>query len=58
MSFGLYSIGFAIVIVGLIYAAHLMHMPAHWIAVGAIVLIGVGILKGVKTTRQKDPMGQ
>jgi len=58
MSFGLYSIGFAVVIAGLIYAAHLMHMPTHWIVVGAIVLIGVGILKGVKTTRQKDPMGQ
>ena len=58
MSFGLYSVGFAIVIAGLIYAAHLMHVPAQWIAVGAIVLIGVGILKGVKTTRQKDPMGQ
>jgi hypothetical protein len=58
MSFGLYSIGFAIVVAGLIYAAHLMHMPAHWIAAGAIVLIGVGILKGVKATRQKDPMGQ
>ncbi|MGA3125759.1 MAG: hypothetical protein ABSD13_03510 [Candidatus Korobacteraceae bacterium] len=58
MSFGLYSIGFAVVIAGLIYAAHLMHVPAQWIAVGAIVLIGVGILKGVKTTRQKDPMGQ
>jgi hypothetical protein len=58
MSFGLYSIGFAIVVAGLIYAAHLMHMPTHWIAAGAIVLIGVGILKGVKATRQKDPMGQ
>jgi hypothetical protein len=58
MSFGLYSIGFAIVIAGLIYAAHLMHMPTHWIAAGAIVLIGVGILKGVKATRQKDPMSQ
>jgi hypothetical protein len=58
MSFGLYSVGFAIVIAGLIYAAHLMHVPAQWIAVGAIVLIGVGILKGVKATRQKDPMGQ
>jgi hypothetical protein len=57
MSFGLYSIGFAIVIGGLIYAAHLMHMPAHWIAAGAIILIGVGVLKGVKATRQKDPMG-
>ena len=57
MSFGLYSIGFAIVIGGLIYAACLMHIPAHWIAVGAVVLLGVGILTGVKATRQKDPAG-
>jgi len=56
MSFGLYAIGFAIVIGGLIYAAHLMHMPGHWIAVGAVVLLGVGILQAVKTTRQKDPV--
>jgi hypothetical protein len=55
MSFGLYSIGFAIVIGGLIYAAYLVHMPAHWIAVGAVVLLGVGILSAVKATRQKDP---
>ena len=54
MSFGLYSIGFAIFIGGLIYAAHLLHVPAHWIVVGAVVLIGVGILSGVKATRQKD----
>ncbi len=57
MSFGLYSIGFAIVIGGLTYAAYLMHMPAHWIAAGAVVLLGVGILMGVKATRQKDPVG-
>jgi uncharacterized membrane protein len=55
MSFGLYAIGFAIMIGGLIYGAHLMHMPAHWIAVGAIVLLGIGILSGVKATRQRDP---
>ena len=55
MSFGLYSIGFAIVIGGLIYAAYLLHMPAHWIGVGAAVLLGVGILTGVKATRQRDP---
>jgi hypothetical protein len=57
MSFGLYSMGFAIVIGGLIYAAYLMHMPAHWIAAGAVVLLGVGIVMGVKATRQKDPAG-
>jgi uncharacterized membrane protein len=57
MSFGLYSMGFAILIGGLIYGAHLVHMPVHWIVVGAVVLIGVGILTGVKNTRQKDPVG-
>ena len=57
MSFRLYAIGFAIVIIGLIYGAHLVHVPAHWIAVGAVVLLGVGILTGVKATRQKDPVG-
>jgi len=55
MSFGLYSMGFAILIGGLIYGAHLMHMPARWIVVGAVVLLGMGILSGVKATRQKDP---
>jgi hypothetical protein len=55
MSFGPYATGFAIVIAGLIYGAYLMRMPAHWIAGGAIVVFGVGILSAVKATRQKDP---
>ena len=54
MSFGLYSIGFAIVIGGLIYAAYLLQMPTRLIVVGAVVLLGIGILTGVKATRQKD----
>jgi hypothetical protein len=54
MSFGLYAAGFAIVIGGLAYAAHLVHIPLHWIVVGAIVMIGMGILSAVKATRQKD----
>ncbi len=55
MSFGIYAIGFAILIAGLVYGAHLVHMPTHWIVVGAVVLLGLGILSGVKATRQKDP---
>jgi hypothetical protein len=55
MSFGLYAFGFLVVIGGLIYAASLLHIPTHWIVVGAIVLLGVGILSGVKATRQRDP---
>ena len=57
MSFGLYSIGFVLMIGGLIYGAHLLHVPAHWIVAGAIVLLGLGVLTGVKATRQKDPAG-
>jgi hypothetical protein len=55
MSFGIYAAGFAILIGGLVYAAHLLHVPPHWIAAGAVVLLGIGILSAVKATRQKDP---
>ena len=55
MSFGIYAIGFAILIGGLIYGAFLVHMPGHWIAVSALVLVGIGILTGVKATRHRDP---
>jgi len=55
MSFGLYVLGVVIVLAGLGYGAHLMHVPGHWIAVGAVVIARIGILTGVKNTRQKDP---
>ena len=55
MSFGIYIAGFLILISGLIYAAVILHVAPHWIAVGAIVLVGLGIVKGVQATRGKDP---
>jgi hypothetical protein len=55
MSFGLYLFGFVVLICGLIYGATLMHMPSHWIVMGTLVLIGLGIVTGVKNTRSKDP---
>lgn len=55
MSFGLYLIGFLILIAGLAYGAMMLKVPTHWIIVGVVVLIGLGILTGVKNTRQKDP---
>ncbi|MBZ5649314.1 MAG: hypothetical protein LAO18_02385 [Acidobacteriia bacterium] len=54
MSFGIYLTGFVVVIAGPIYGASLMHIPTHWIVVGGLVLVGIGILTGVKATRQKD----
>jgi hypothetical protein len=55
MSFGLYIIGFVILIIGLSYGASLAHVPSHWIAVGDIILVGLGIITGVTGTRHKDP---
>jgi hypothetical protein len=57
MSFGLYLAGFVILICGLIYGAAIAHIATHWIVVGAVVLLGLAILSGVKATRQKDPSG-
>ena len=55
MSFGIYVLGFLIMIGGLIYGATILHVAPHWIVVGALVLGGLALLKGVQATRGKDP---
>ena len=55
MSFWIYIVGFVTLIGGLVYGATMLHVPTRWIAVGAIVLLGLAILKGVQATRTKDP---
>ena len=55
MSFGIYIVGYIILIVGLAMGAHLLHVPQKWIVVGVICLIGLAIVHGVTDTRQKDP---
>jgi len=54
-SFSLYLIGMVIVIGGLAYAAFMLHVPAQWIIVGAVVLLGGGIVGAVNHTRRRDP---
>ncbi len=55
MSFGLYALGYLILIAGVAYLAHLMHIPPHYIAAIAVIMLGIGVVTGVQTTRQKDP---
>jgi uncharacterized membrane protein YiaA len=55
VSFGIYLLGFVVLIGGLVYGATLMHVPAHWITVMVLVLVGIGIVKAVTSTRPKDP---
>jgi len=55
MSFTLYVIGFIVLIAGLAWGANLMHVEPRWIGVGVVVLVGLGIVLGVTSTRQRDP---
>jgi ABC-type Mn2+/Zn2+ transport system permease subunit len=43
------------VIIGLSIAAFLMGAPPIWIAVGATVLLGLGIVMATSRTKPKDP---
>ncbi len=55
MSFTIYIIGYIILMAGLAYAAHMAHIPQHWIGVGVVIMIGLGIMTAVSRTRQRDP---
>ena len=48
MTFAFYAVGFALVMAGLIYAAHLMRIPPHWIMAGALVIVGMGVMSAIK----------
>ncbi len=54
MSFGIYLVGYVILIVGLALAANMLNVPPQWIGIGALCLTGIAIVHGVSTTRQKD----
>ncbi|MGH6870786.1 MAG: hypothetical protein ACREHE_04690 [Rhizomicrobium sp.] len=54
-SFMLYVIGFFILLAGLVYGAHLIHIPQTWIIVGVLVVLGLGIMSAVSHTKRRDP---
>ena len=55
MSFGIYLVGYIILITGLAIAAHMLNVPMQWIGVAILCLVGIAIVHGVTATRQKDP---
>jgi hypothetical protein len=55
MSFGIYAIGYLVLIAGVCYLAHLMRVPQTYIIAIAVILFGIGIVTGVQSTRHKDP---
>jgi hypothetical protein len=55
MSFAIYAFGYLILIAGVAYLAHLMHIPTHYVVAIALIMLGIGVVTGVQTTRHKDP---
>ncbi len=56
MSFGIYLFGIILLISGVIYAAALLNAPTHWIVVGALLMLGAGVVAAVRATKQRDPV--
>jgi uncharacterized membrane protein YiaA len=54
-SFSTYIVGYIILVIGLALAAYLLNVPRTWIAVGVIVLIGIGVLMATTRTKPRDP---
>ncbi len=54
-AFGLYVIGFVVLLGGLGYGAYLLHVPHAWIIVGVLIAIGFGVMSAVSRTKQRDP---
>ena len=54
-SFQTYLLGYIILIIGLAIAAFLVGLDPVYIAVGAIVLIGIGIITATNHTKPRDP---
>ena len=55
MSFALYLIGFIIFIGGVAWALVTAGVPTLYVAIGSVILLGVGMFTGVARTRGKDP---
>jgi hypothetical protein len=55
MSFSLYMIGFVVFIAGIAWACMVAGVPQLYVLIGAVILLGIGIITAVSRTRAKDP---
>ena len=53
-SFGIYIIGFIILIIGVAFGMSELGISTTWIAIASLILIGLGVMVGVSKTRGRD----
>jgi len=54
VSFGLFILGFLVMIGGVAWGLVLAGVPTTWVIIASIILFGIGILTGVSRTRTRD----
>lgn len=54
-AFSLWVIGYVAMMAGLGYGAYLLDVPNQWIAVGLLVIAGLGVMSAVSHTKPRDP---
>lgn len=54
-SSGVYFIGFLVLLAGLAYGAITLGVPPMWVGIGAVILLGIGIMSTVSNTKLKSP---
>lgn len=57
MSFGLFIVGFLVLIGGVAWGLVLAGVPTTWVIIASVILFGIGILTGVAKTRTRDVSG-
>ncbi len=54
MSLIIYLIGFAFIIVGIVWALVVAGLSTQYVVIASVILVGIGILTGVTRTRTRD----
>lgn len=55
MSFGIYLVGFLLVIAGVAWGLSVAGVKPLYIVIACLILVGLGIASGATRTRAKDP---
>ncbi len=55
MSFALYLLGLAVLIGGIAWALITAGVATIYVAIGCVIVAGIGIMMAVSRTRTKDP---
>lgn len=53
--FQTFLLGFVVLVIGLGIAAYLLGAPPVWIAVGAVILVGIGIILANDRNNPRNP---